>query len=59
MLYHPDKTGADTYSAAHFNEIKEAYEVLTNPAAKEQYLQQRWLKKQPAPGCRMNPSLLL
>lgn len=45
MLYHPDKTGADTYSAAHFNEIKEAYEVLTNSTAKEQYLQQRWLKK--------------
>lgn len=45
MQYHPDKTGADAYSTAHFNEIKEAYEVLTNPAAKEQYLQERWLKK--------------
>lgn len=45
MRYHPDKNGEDASTTAHFNEIKEAYEVLTNPAAKEQYLQQRWLKK--------------
>ncbi len=45
LLYHPDKNEADSYSVAQFNEIKEAYEVLTNPAAKEQYLQARWLKK--------------
>jgi hypothetical protein len=45
MLYHPDKNSDNVYTAAHFNEIKEAYEVLTNPSAKEQYLQQRWLKK--------------
>ena len=39
---HPDKTNNNPYSAAQFTEIKEAYEVLTNPARKEYYMQQRW-----------------
>lgn len=42
LLHHPDKTGNDPYAAAHFSDIKEAYEVLINPAKKEKYLQQRW-----------------
>jgi molecular chaperone DnaJ len=42
QLYHPDKNNNDPYSASLFAEIKEAYEVLTNPSKKEQYLQQRW-----------------
>jgi len=42
LLHHPDKNNNDPYSAALFAEIKEAYEVLTNPSKKEQYLQQRW-----------------
>ena len=41
LQYHPDKN-SDAYAAAQFTEIKEAYEVLTNPAKKEYYLQQRW-----------------
>ena len=42
LLHHPDKSGNDPYAAAQFSDIKEAYEVLTNPAKKEKYLQQRW-----------------
>src|SRR6185295_12672346 len=39
---HPDKNSNDPYAAIHFAEIKEAYEVLTNPSRKDYYLQQRW-----------------
>ena len=42
LQYHPDKNNGDPYKAAQFSEIKEAYEVLTNPSKKEYYLQQRW-----------------
>ncbi len=45
MLYHPDKNNDDPYALARFTEIKEAYEVLTNPQKKELYLQDRWLFK--------------
>ena len=40
--FHPDKNKHDPSATAQFAEIKEAYEVLTNPAKKEYYLQQRW-----------------
>jgi molecular chaperone DnaJ len=40
--YHPDKNKNDAAATAHFTEIKEAYETLTHPTKKEQYLQQRW-----------------
>lgn len=42
LQYHPDKNNNDSYSSAQFAEIKEAYEVLTDPVKKEYYLQQRW-----------------
>ena len=42
LQYHPDKTHNDPYATAQFSAIKEAYEVLTNPAKKEYYLQHRW-----------------
>jgi len=40
--YHPDKNGNDLYASSQFEIIKEAYEVLSHPAKKEYYLQQRW-----------------
>ncbi|MEO7924435.1 MAG: J domain-containing protein [Chitinophagaceae bacterium] len=45
LLYHPDKTQNDRYAAARFVDIKEAYEVLSNPGRKELYLQQRWYQQ--------------
>jgi curved DNA-binding protein CbpA len=45
LIYHPDKKGNDPYATAQFTEIKEAYETLTHPLKKDQYLQQRWYAK--------------
>lgn len=45
QLHHPDKNQQDPYATARFTEIKEAYEVLTNPSKKEYYLQQRWYQQ--------------
>jgi curved DNA-binding protein CbpA len=42
MMYHPDKTKNDPYTDAKYEEIREAYEVLSNPGKKEAYLQERW-----------------
>lgn len=42
LQFHPDKNQYDPFTAVQFSEIKEAYEVLTNPTKKEYYLQQRW-----------------
>jgi curved DNA-binding protein CbpA len=42
QVYHPDKNNGDPYALEHFNAVKEAYEVLTDPSRKERYLQQRW-----------------
>jgi curved DNA-binding protein CbpA len=43
--YHPDKAADNVHAAAMFTEIKEAYEVLTNPGKKHTYLQQRWYNR--------------
>ena len=42
MTWHPDKNPNDVYAKTQFEEIKEAYEVLTNPMKKDLYLQERW-----------------
>lgn len=45
LIYHPDKNSNDPYAAARFTDIKEAYEVLTDPRKKDYYLQQRWYQQ--------------
>ena len=42
LIHHPDKNKDNPYAAAYFHEIREAYETLTDPIKKDQYLQQRW-----------------
>ena len=42
MMYHPDKTKNDPLAGAKYEEIREAYDVLSNPGKKETYLQERW-----------------
>ncbi|TMI81528.1 MAG: J domain-containing protein [Bacteroidetes bacterium] len=42
MIYHPDKTKDDPYADTKYEEIREAYEVLSNQGRKEAYLQERW-----------------
>lgn len=37
MKYHPDKNQGDAQAADKFKEIKEAYEVLTDPDKRGQY----------------------
>ncbi|HET9824003.1 MAG TPA: DnaJ domain-containing protein [Chitinophagaceae bacterium] len=44
MIYHPDKTKSDVYGDK-YKDIREAYEVLTNPVRKDAYLQKRWYDK--------------
>ena len=43
MKFHPDKNEGDQYAAAHFNDIKLAYETLTQPEKKAKWLEERWL----------------
>lgn len=45
LQYHPDKTNNDPYARAYFDAIKEAYETLTQTNRRNEYLQERWLKK--------------
>jgi len=42
---HPDKTGDDAAASVRFSEIQHAYEVLSDPIKKIQFLQERWLRK--------------
>jgi len=39
---HPDRHGSDASAGLRFQEVKEAYETLTDPVRKEAWLQQRW-----------------
>jgi curved DNA-binding protein CbpA len=39
---HPDRHGSDASASLRFQEVKEAYETLTDPVRKDAWLQQRW-----------------
>jgi DnaJ-domain-containing protein 1 len=41
--YHPDRHPDDRAVHAHFREIQEAYETLTDPILRDAWLQERWL----------------
>jgi curved DNA-binding protein CbpA len=45
LQFHPDKNQHDLHAAARFHDIKEAYETLMQPARKEAWLQERWLRQ--------------
>lgn len=47
MRYHPDKNVGNPYAGHHFREIKEAYEVLSNPVSRSEYHHKRWLNSNP------------
>ena len=42
---HPDKTGNDPALSVRFTALQQAYEVLSDPLKKIQFLQERWLRK--------------
>ncbi len=41
--YHPDQNPTNTFAEAHFREINEAYEILSHPARRRKYDEERWL----------------
>ena len=43
MQFHPDKNPESVYAAAHFKEINEAYNILSNIKSREKYDEDRWL----------------
>lgn len=45
LEHHPDKKGESQESNAYYREIQEAYEVLSDPNKKENYLFKRWLNQ--------------
>lgn len=45
MHHHPDKTDKTTENTSYYQELQEAYQTLTDPVKKEQYLYNRWLEK--------------
>ncbi len=42
--YHPDKAPGNPFAGAHFAEIQAAYELLSNPARRAAYDEERWLR---------------
>ncbi|MEJ7739164.1 MAG: DnaJ domain-containing protein [Chitinophagaceae bacterium] len=45
MKYHPDKNAGNDLAKAHFLEVKEAYQVLSDPDRRSLYSQQHWYRQ--------------
>jgi len=43
--FHPDKNGSDSVADARFREIREAYEILSDPRLREEYNYKRWYNR--------------
>jgi len=56
MNYHPDKHDHDSEKTILYNQIREAYETLTEPAKRNEYLQERWRLK--AQGIKLNEEII-
>lgn len=56
MLYHPDKHLKHPEKSILYEQIREAYEVLTEPVKKDEYLKERWRQK--AAGVRFEEDLI-
>jgi DnaJ-class molecular chaperone len=45
LIYHPDRSAKTQDDGDLFREVKEAYEVLSDPSKREQYHYDRWLQQ--------------
>jgi len=45
LRFHPDKTGGDAVAETRFREIREAYEILSDPRQREEYNYKRWYSR--------------
>jgi hypothetical protein len=43
--FHPDKNAGDAAAAARFREIREAYDILSDPRQREEYNYKRWYNR--------------
>ena len=45
LQHHPDRNAGNALSEARFREIQEAYEILSDPAKREEYNYKRWYNR--------------
>ena len=56
MNYHPDKHQQDPEKTILYEQIREAYETLTEPSKRDEYLKERWRQK--AAGIKFEEDLI-